>query len=927
MLDNDNPDIVFVTETWLNSSIDDSLITSGRPYEVFRKDRSTLGGGVCIILNNNKIKATHVSTSDEFSDLDILSVDILNSNQPVRLILCYRPPSSDSDSSALTSMKHYIDCLEHLSDTHKSVVLLGDFNLPQVDWSNPSFCADSEKCSTAFLAFTKLFAMEQLVTEPTRFDPTYIFGSILDLILCNDIFIIQDIHTDAPFCTSDHCTVCFNLLFNIHRMRDIDFTLPNFHRADWPSINLFLQNTDWLSIFSCCNTINDCCDAFYRVVSECINKNVPFHSSKPGQHRQRFRYPARIKKHLRQKKCLWRRLKVFQTTALKAKYRYLSNLCRSAIFHFVENFENNIIQSCNLGKFFRYSNSKFSHRSNVGPLKRDDGNLTMDPNDKAALLARVFSSLFTNVNVHERIDYSALAPSSLQSVVFTESAVCRTLKKLKIGSAGGPDGLPPIFLKMCSDRLSQPLTYLFQLLFDNSALPPVWLQAYISPIFKNGDSADPHNYRPVSLTCTLCKVMETVVKNQLVFSLVSRGLISRKQHAFLAKRSTITNLLDSLHDWTLELKCKRRVDVVYIDFSHAFDSVVHSKLLTKLHSHYGISGLLLQWIGAFLTGRSQCVVVEHAFSAWSPVISGVPQGSVLGPILFILFIDDVSSVCYGNVVHQVYADDVKLYSTLHSNSNEDSLQTSLHRLEAWCVEWQLNVNVSKCHVLHLGCNVNCNTSYTFAGHVILPEFKVRDLGVTIDSHLKFDAHIDNIVGRAYGRIGALFRGFATRSIPFLRQAYVTYVRPVLEYASQVWSPYLNKHINAIENVQRRFSKRIQAIRHLSYGERLAVLGLEPLELRRLKFDLITYYKILTNNFHLPPEYLPLQLQTSNTRSGGSRLTVNIHGSQCLLNNFFDRCVACWNSLPRNVIESRSVPSFRKSLSYVDLRAFVKCKFY
>ena len=296
---------------------------------------------------------------------------------------------------------------------------------------------------------------------------------------------------------------------------------------------------------------------------------------------------------------------------------------------------------------------------------------------------------------------------------FSQQAVFNALSKLKTNSAGGPDGIPPSFLKNALSHISAPLAFLFQLMFDSTFVPNIWLKAHVTPIFKKGDSSSTSNYRPISLTCSLCKVMETIIKDQIVSYMSANGLLSKEQHAFIARHSTVTNLLECVHDWSLSLHNRVPMDVIYFDFSHAFDSVVHSMLLIKLKS-FGLDGLLLAWIGAFLAGRSQSVVVEHMFCNWVKVISGVPQGSVLGPILFLLYIDDVTLICPGSVTSKLFADDLKIYSNVEVSSA--SLSTTISQLEAWRRVWQLHVNVSKTFVLHLDLN---NPHFAYHFHKIL----------------------------------------------------------------------------------------------------------------------------------------------------------------------------------------------------------------
>ena len=215
----------------------------------------------------------------------------------------------------------------------------------------------------------------------------------------------------------------------------------------------------------------------------------------------------------------------------------------------------------------------------------------------------------------------------------------------------------------------------------------------------------------------------------------------------------------------------------------------------------------MQWIESFLTNRCQCVVVEHCFSSLTPVVSGVPQGSVLGPILFILFINDIGSICDGSTVtHKLFADDLKLYSNINTNCDHVHFQSVLDQLQQWCIDWQLNINSSKCNIIHLGHNNNKYKYFLNGSPINAPE-TVTDLGVDVDPLLKFDCHINKIIKKAYSRIAILFKGFASREVQLLKQAYITYIRPVLEYASSVWSPHLLKHINSIERVQKHFIKK------------------------------------------------------------------------------------------------------------------------
>ena len=348
-------------------------------------------------------------------------------------------------------------------------------------------------------------------------------------------------------------------------------------------------------------------------------------------------------------------------------------------------------------------------------------------------------------------------------IAFNSQNISKKLNKLRENSACGPDSLPPLFLKKTSKIISRPLSLLFETSFLNAYIPPIWKQANVKPIHKKGNVNSVNNYRPISLTCSIAKVMETIIHEQLMAYLIANNLISKHQHGFLTGRSTCTNLLDSLQDWVLALKDRSNMDVAYIDFSKAFDSVAHPKLLHKL-AGYGIQHELLLWIKSFLENRTQRVVIDGYFSSIVPVRSGVVQGSVLGPLLFVLFVEDIVDLLGTSLGTKLYADDLKLYTRIKLNEL-GSLADGFSRLEEWSAIWQLGINESKCSVMHLG-NGALDTPYSI-NQIQLPSVgKVCDLGVTYDNKLSFGDHIGNVVSRAYQRIFLIFRSFVSKMLNF-----------------------------------------------------------------------------------------------------------------------------------------------------------------
>jgi hypothetical protein len=707
-----------------------------------------------------------------------------------------------------------------------------------------------------------------------------------------------------------------------------DYNFYDYNHADWDSIISHLDNADFDFLFASDQPVESIFDKFYSILYECISLYVPLRVTHKKS--SSIKYPPSISRKLRKKSTAWRLYRQFGTPESRSSYNRLAAECRTAIRTHLAQQEERLVDNGNLGAFYRYANNKFSFKSAIGALKNSNGSITNDSSTKAELLQSVFINKFT-------VDNGIIPPSSaskthskLNNITFSSLLVHRVIKRLKIKTKGGPDGIPPIFLKKCVLQLSTPLARLFYCSFESGFLPLDWLRSYIMPLFKKGSRYDPANYRPIALTATMCKLMESVIKDQLLGFLLLKGIINKNQHGFISNHSTGTNLLECTHDWLVSLNLSHTTDIIYIDFSRAFDSIVHNKLLNKLYS-YGITGKLLDWIASFVQNRFQCVAIENCFSSAAKVISGVPQGSVLGPILFIIFINDIDSVCHGQTNIKLFADDAKLYSEIDLNDRSVSLQTSLNNLATWADVWQLSINVQKCCVLSTVRNNRtshtCSNSYYLNGVLLVNKEQVLDLGITISADLSYKAHINNIVAKALQRSSTFFRGFASRNLQLMRKAFVTYIRPILEYNSIVWSPNLVHLIELIESVQRKFTKRITSLSSLSYSSRLNMLNLQSLELRRLLIDLTNYFKIFNGMSPITPtDYFLTYNPISSTRSITPSLLKPLHASSQLSSSFFYRSVDAWNYLPPNIKLSTSLKSFKLAIKHVDLSAFLKCQF-
>lgn len=352
------------------------------------------------------------------------------------------------------------------------------------------------------------------------------------------------------------------------------------------------------------------------------------------------------------------------------------------------------------------------------------------------------------------------------------------------------------------------------------------------------------------------------------------------------------------------------VDIVYLDFKKAFDSVPHKRLLTKLNA-YDISGKVLKWIESFLSNRTQTVRVGNSKSGEASVLSGIPQGSILGPDLFTIFINDLPDCVLSHC--KIFADDTKLHS---STANSELLKQDLMNLQVWTEKWQLYFNVDKCSIMHLG-NSNTQRQYLMHSNGIDIPLKViteeKDLGVTFDPNLKFDKHIHKAVNKANQMLGLIKRSFRNMCKDTFTKLYKAFVRPHLEYGSIIWNPLLKRQSIEVEKVQRRASRLLKECKDMKYKGRLTYLKLHSLKGRRIRGDIIETYKIFHKTVNLDWTYFFSSPNSTSTRNSDGKIFIKSSRTNIRKNCFSNRVAFYWNSLPTNIKNANDINSFKSLL--------------
>ena len=375
------------------------------------------------------------------------------------------------------------------------------------------------------------------------------------------------------------------------------------------------------------------------------------------------------------------------------------------------------------------------------------------------------------------------------------------------------------------------------------------------------------------------------------------------------------------------------MDVLYLDFEKAFDKVPHERLICQLNK-FGIKGHTLMWIQDYLHNRTQQVRVNGAMSSSVKVLSGVPQGSVLGPALFLIFVADVSSII--NNFISLYADDTKIFNSIYLNS-EESLQEDINILSRWADDMQMAYNIDKCHTLHLGSRNNHHTyflpkmsnikktatseSYSYTLHPLKNVTEEKDLGVIVDQNLNFKNHISSKISKANSMIYLIKNCFKYLDAQMFKTLYKTLIRPHLEYASPIWSPITKCEILRLEGVQRRATKLVPELQNLPYIDRIKHLKLPTLQFRRIRQDLLLLYNYVHQNVIFDTNTRctscnitnMLNPVSSGTRGHPYRYSIQRHPN--IRNRFYTtRVLTYWNNLTTDTVSATNINTFKNRLS-------------
>ena len=870
-----------LTETWLKDQKEAEIHIEGfthKRHDRKRKKSTNRGrdsGGVLLYLRNDI--ATTAENIIEYSDgvIGILGIHIKDIN--LVIIVIYRQPDDEVNNHRSTStqfgkaIKVINDALEDLPTPTPEIVLCGDFNLPHVQWPEG-------KCRTGVSTDERIMLEQITELANNHFlsqyicKATHIKGNTLDLIYTNNPDLIHSYNcVNVSSTISDHCIIEGYCKYNTNQKNKTSgknkipsYTKKapslnefNFYSKDinWETIYQKLNDYDWkanLNGTENSDMMEKILSVCYNIVKDLVPKKAKWSNKKkshiPRERKNLMRRRSRINHQLANK------INSNKRDRLENERIDIEMKLQSSYRNENKEREKRACEAIKVNSkyFFSYAKTYSRVKIGIGPLLDAAKNIISCPLKIADMLSDQYNSVYSKPteempSPEDIFDGTALPETieSLEDITFSVEDIQRAIDEISPTSAAGPDGFPAILLKACKIPLSIPLEILWRNSLDQGTIPQLFKTAHIVPIHKGGSKGESKNYRPVALTSHLIKVFEKVLRTHIIKHMEEHNLFNPRQHGFRMGRSCLSQLIAHFDNIMYELEQGRNVDVVYLDFSKAFDKVDFLITLRKINA-LGIKGKIGKWIQCFLTGRTQSVLVDGEQSKHSPVKSGVPQGSVLGPILFLILLGDIDQDILSSVVSS-FADDSRVTKGITCDKDVENLQNDLESIYKWTIENNMALNDDKFECLRYGWNNDIKNQSSYksnTGSEIEVKDHVKDLGIIMSSDCTFHEHISQTVDAAKSLTGWILRTFYTRSALPMLTLWKSLVLPKLDYCCILWNPTAKGQIQTIEMVQRTFLRKISTYRKMSYWDQLKAAKLYSVERRRERYHIIYVWKVL-----------------------------------------------------------------------------------
>ena len=901
-------DIYVFTETWLNADICDNDINVVNYRNPFRCDRDVRSGGVAIYVKQtlNVVRRRDL----ELNGLECVWIQVKIRGHDILVCGIYRPPDANLDYWSLIH-----ESIDRAKSTNvQDIVILGDLN-------NDLLVNNRSKKLQNLM---QTYNLKQLIDESTHF--TESSSSLIDVILVNKTNNVLASAVCDPFIPNlirFHCPVAVLLKFLKPKQNCYSRKIWKYDLGDYTKYRQLLTEYNWDDILV--GDVDTVASKVTSVILESATKSIPnkmvtIRPKDPPWMRNE------IRKLIRRRMRLHRKAKSVNTFEVWAKFRRLRNSINGKIRSAKSDYENRIALALqtntkNLKTWWKLSKQILNLDKGSEPIPDlKHNNMTIE-NDQEK--AEIFNEYF--IDQSRLIDANKFPPllpeptyARLKQIDITTSDVRDILKSLNISKASGPDLVSPRLLKEGANQLSTPLSKFFNRLINSGQFPQAWKKAHVTPVYKKGDKQICNNYRPISLLSILGKTMERSVHKYVYNYCIENKVFTPFQSGFIQGDSTTYQLINLYNTFCEAVDAGKEVRVVFLDITKAFDRVWHRGLLHKLYS-IGISGHLLKWFESYLSDRQQRVVINGKTSSYMKIPAGVPQGSILGPLLFLIYINDI--VTELNCSIRLFADDTSLYIIVEDpNASAVILNSSLGNIHSWAKDWLVEFNPPKTDSMVLSKKrFKPYHPPLIMNNVVINEVdRHRHLGITFSSDLEWRHHIADIKTKAWQRINVL-RAFKFRfDRQSLERMYVSFIRPTLEYSGVVWDNCTKQDKNLLEDIQIEAMRIVTGATKLCSIDKLYIdTGWEKLKARREKQKLIIFYKMINR---LCPDYLNqlvpdlVQTRTQYSLRNSNNMSTIRTNTELYYNSFLPSAVRAWNNLSNEIRTSTSLNEFKRKLS-------------
>ncbi len=903
-------DIITVSETWLDSTCSDSDYSLEGYHPIYRRDRTAgVGGGVAAWVSSHLFAKRRRDL--EVDDIEVLWLEIRAKNNKFLLCTIYRPPNTSS-----IFWDHLQDMYFNAKTTTTPLILLtGDLNADPLT-------ANGEQ----FSSFISTNNLSSHINEPTRITTTS--ESCLDRIVSNFPQLTDSPHVIGPLLRNDHCTIGITLKFRTRKSHTYTRVMWDYRRADFIGLRQYLSGINWDHLCGHFLNIDEAAARWTEVVLDAAKKFIP-NKLVTVRSKDKPWYNTNLRKQKRgvdRSHKYAKRQRDAQSWAVFRKLRnaYIQN-CRDAQSRY-DREQTQKLSECSFSTkecWQLYKTVLGMNSDNCYPALVYNDNVISDDCEKATIFNNIFlqKSFLDDTGkvlpLFEDNNDDPFTPT-VDTIPFTLTDVTDQLTLLNPSKAYGPDGIGPRLLKELKSVIGPSLHSLFSCSLQQMKIPLIWKQANVVPIHKKEDKADPSNYRPVSLLNTISKIFEKIVFKYLFNYLRDTMAISNFQSGFLPGCSTTCQLAEIYHKFCDAVSNGKEVRVVFLDISRAFDRVWHAGLLYKLR-RAGIKGSLLEWIKNYLSERKQRVCLNGQFSEWGTITAGVPQGSVLGPLLFLIFINDLTDVVRHTQL-RLFADDTCLFITVDNRDTDSELINSdLSAIHAWSDQWLVAFSAPKTKSLLISNKSDRqNFPSVVFNNVIVNEVQThKHLGMTLSYNLKWTSHINEIYDKAMKRLNVIRHFKFKLSRRNLERFYLSFVLPIIEYGDIVWSGASDHDLEKLDKIHIRAMRITSgATERSNINSLYEELGWRTLSERRQIHKMKWFYKIINN---LTPSYLndliPPSVGERQHYSLRSRENISLFRaqSQTFSKSFFPSAVRDWNALPMEIRECRSLSLFSRQL--------------